>query len=510
MYRYNVDEQETYICDTILYDKVNINIQNNNLFHLDEFNFNNQLEIIYSPIRNNNNIPGILDLTKTYGKYNNKYLYLCLPNDNKINKFLIPYTIQPTFDKSIKYLYITYKYLNWDYKYPYGTINTNIGRIENLNNYYEYMLYCKNINQPINQFNKICIKQMKNYNNLIDDICKHNNIIFRNYNIFTIDNSTSIDFDDAIGIHNDIVSIYITHVPIIINHLNIWKSFSKRISTIYLPDKKRPMIPNVITNNACSLKENTYRICLTLDIKFNNNIIIDNTFSICKIKISKNYSYEEKSLQNNHDYQKICNLFNANNSYMLISKLMTYFNEQSFNKLYKNKEGIFKHINFDVSNNEIEKFKISSSKFYSYDTNKSNYLQITSPIRRLVDLLNIYIISRKLIQFNDEANEFYNYWLNNLEYINKTMRYIRKVQYKCNLISVFDKNINEIYIGIPFDKIERNNKNYYNIYIPKLKVFTSISTNDNLIEYNEYQFKLYLFNCERNLKKKIKILLYND
>ena len=33
--------------------------------------------------------------------------------------------------------------------------------------------------------------------------------------------------------------------------------------------------------------------------------------------------------------------------------------------------------------------------------------------------------------------------LNDLDYINITMRYIRKIQSKCNLISIFENNKNE-------------------------------------------------------------------
>ena len=65
------------------------------------------------------------------------------------------------------------------------------------------------------------------------------------------------------------------------------------------------------------------------------------------------------------------------------------------------------------------------------------YVHITSPIRRLVDLLNIMIIqeSLNLMKLDGKKLEFYNKWTNDtaVEYINKTMRSIRRVQNDCNL-----------------------------------------------------------------------------
>ena len=43
-----------------------------------------------------------------------------------------------------------------------------------------------------------------------------------------------------------------------------------------------------------------------------------------------------------------------------------------------------------------------------------SYVHITSPIRRLVDLLNIMILQEKegLYQMSEKARKFYNYWTN--------------------------------------------------------------------------------------------------
>ena len=59
------------------------------------------------------------------------------------------------------------------------------------------------------------------------------------YNIVTIDSESCKDFDDGFSIvENDNtykLSIYISNVSFWLDALNLWSSFSQRISTIYLP-----------------------------------------------------------------------------------------------------------------------------------------------------------------------------------------------------------------------------------------------------------------------------------
>ena len=95
------------------------------------------------------------------------------------------------------------------------------------------------------------------------------------------------------------------------------------------------------------------------------------------------------------------------------------------------------------------------------------YVHITSPIRRLVDLLNIMIIqdSLNLMSLDGERFIFYNRWTNpeSFEYINQTMRSIRKVQNDCSLLNICatDKRLLErIHTGFIFDKIVRNDDLY--------------------------------------------------
>ena len=69
-------------------------------------------------------------------------------------------------------------------------------------------------------------------------------------NIFSIDPLHSKDFDDAFDIEKledgFRISVYISNVSFWMDAMDLWDSFSNRISTIYLPDRKRPMLPTSI------------------------------------------------------------------------------------------------------------------------------------------------------------------------------------------------------------------------------------------------------------------------
>lgn len=139
------------------------------------------------------------------------------------------------------------------------------------------------------------------------------------------------------------------------------------------------------------------------------------------------------------------------------------------------------------------------------------YTHITSPIRRLVDLLNMIKIQESLhfITMSEDMEKFYNYWIQNLDYINTTMRAIRKIQIDCNILNmcVNDKTITQkSYPGYVFDKVERENKyNQYNVYLPELKIISRVNIKDNYEDYQKKDFKIYLIEDEATLKRKIRL-----
>ena len=80
------------------------------LFHGDVINPNG--ELIESPIRNAKQLAGILILEdgKTYGRTSNgkRLLYRCVPDNNKLPVFLVPYDMKLGFSKDVKNKYVLF------------------------------------------------------------------------------------------------------------------------------------------------------------------------------------------------------------------------------------------------------------------------------------------------------------------------------------------------------------------------------------------------------------------
>ena len=510
--------------------------------------FDKNFNLIKSTIREEKNIPGIMLLIgKTYGRSKNgtgKFYYKCIPNDKRLPSFLVPYEEKISgFNKNKINQYILFKYVEWNDKHPIGVVNNKIGDIKSLTSFYEYHLYCKNLVISIKEFTKDVNRIMKEN----PEISFTNNILNRypnienrkHHNIISIDPSGSIDLDDAVGLNDNVLSIYIANVSLLMDELQVWKSFSQRISTIYLPDRKCPMLPTIISENLCSLLENEDRLVFCIDVKFENNKIIDITFCNALINVKKNFRYEEKELITNKDYIKIfelsCRLCKnykyikeIRDSHDLISFLMILMNTECANKMLNFKNGIYRTLKFgnmenpEISSEIIDFIKIwqsSSGQYTTYENKTShdlisggieNYIHITSPIRRLVDLLNMIQIQENfgLINLSKNGREFYTNWYDKLDYINISMRAIRKLQTDCNILCLCvnkPKLLDKIYDGYIFDKIERANKYLqYTVYIPSIKIITRVNIKEDVDEYSCRKFKLYLMEDGMTLKRKIR------
>ena len=534
----------------------------NDVFSIDTNNANDiSVNLVHSSIRTTSSIPGVLMIegNKTFGRKNGKLLYKCVPDDMRLPAFLVPYEIKNVgFSKVFVNLYATFSFVDWNDKHPHGILTNVIGSVDVLDNFYEYQLHCKSLNASIQKFQKDASTALKSasHDEFIESIKqKYDSIVDRTnqkeWNIFTIDPQNSCDFDDGFSIKEldgDIkqLSIYISNVTIWMDVLNLWDSFSQRISTIYLPDRKRPMLPTILSDCLCSLQEKTTRIAFTLDIFIKDGAIIDTKYSNCLIRVFKNYTYEQKELIENGNYIKLLEttkllaktykyINNVRNSHEVVCYLMILMNYNCAKEMIKFKTGIFRSTIMkrevsvpDSVPDDVGKFiKIWNSACGQYiDISKEGdidtrhdlldmdaYIHITSPIRRLVDLLNIIKFQKimNLVELSSNVDSFYEKWVNNLEYINVTMRSIRKVQIDCSLLDLCAKHpdiMDKEYDGFVFDKLIRNDGLYqFIVFLPELKLASRITLRENIENFNTRKFKLYLFNDEDSFKKKIRLHL---
>ena len=562
----NYTAWEVFETNTFQKFDIDINPNTSKLFTNDVFSYEKKsVTIVHSTVRSGSPMPGVLIINgnKTYGRSKNgKLLYKCVPDDKRLPPFLVPYEIKNVgFSKVFINLYVTFEFFEWEDKHPVGRLASAIGPVDVLDNFYEYQLYCKSLNASIQKFQKDTSKAIGkgDHEDFINSIkvkfpCIEDRTNIKDWYVFTIDPPKSQDFDDGFSIRvgeNGIqqISIYIANVTIWMDVLNLWDSFSQRISTIYLPDKKRPMLPTILSDCLCSLQEKVTRVAFVMDVFIKDNDIIDVKYANCLIKVARNFCYEEASLLRNEKYNSLLditkNLSRKNryissvkNSHDVVCYLMILMNYYCATEMLKHKTGIFRSTIMkrecsvpDSVPEDVAKFiKIWNSASGQYidgtlvtnsDTSSVRhdlldmdaYIHITSPIRRLVDLLNMIKIQSVLglVKLSENVDKFYEKWLRDLDYINTTMRSIRKVQCDCTLLDLCVNNtdiIDKEYDGYIFDKINRNDGLFqYIVFLPELKLSSRITLRDDFENFESRKFKLFLFNDEESFKRKIRLHL---
>ena len=551
------DVYQFAIIDNVAIDPVRNKLFTNDVFKIEE---DGTVNVVYSSIRSTPDLPGLLVLAgnKTYGrqlKKNGKLIYKCIPDDSRLPAFLVPYEIKSVgFSKVAINLYVTFSFSLWSDRHPMGILNQVIGPVDVLENYYEYQLFCKSLNASFQKFQRDTLKTVQDvasYDSLFQTIEETHPEIENRTNdyVFSIDPSKTLDFDDAFSIRllsdgTYRLSIYIANVSVLMDVLNLWESFSRRVATIYLPDRKRPMLPTILSEELCSLQSGHRRIAFTLDAFLSPSFeIICLQWENSVVNLSKNFTYESPSLLTDEKYvlllsvvQKLSKKYkymnNVRNSHDVVSYLMIFMNYHCATEMLKYSNGIFRstiitktsvvpeHVPEDVSK-FIQIWNSSSSGQYIDGATLGSlrhellgldsYIHITSPIRRLVDLLNLIVLQQNmgLLRLSENAKVFYNKWKCELDYINTTMRSIRRVQIDCDLLHLCTNNAAALakeYNGYVFDKLVRNDGLFqYIVFLPELKLYSKLTLRENFPDYDLRRFKIFLFNDENSLKKKIRL-----
>ena len=289
------------------------------------------------------------------------------------------------------------------------------------------------------------------------------------------------------------------------------------------------------------------------------------------IRVTKNYCYEEtkllKDLQYRHLFdmtkkitekrpEKMQHCDEIVDSHDLVAFWMVQMNKHCSEYMIQHKFGIFRsatiwntdqidaHQQPDSPVNPLIKaqqtetarmlqyWKNSSGQYVLYSENHQelehaimkmkSYIHITSPIRRLVDLLNQMSMMQHLgtTELSPQASEFLLKGIQNIEYINTTTKSIRKVQSECDILTRCIKDpsiIGQTFDGIILDQyVKPNGKITYTVYLESLKLISTINMVDNILVDNiladnilhihsTHKFKLFLFQDEHNSKKKIRL-----
>lgn len=421
-------------------------------------------------------VPGILYTHQTFGlsKSGKKYLYKVIPHDVSLSPCLVSYDLKVEFNKKSVNKFVLFKYTD-DYvnnNIIVGILAETLGNEDDLNAYFEYLLYAKNVHVDTRDFNKQ-FKVLQTYTTSLNNhFDKYN---FCSEKIITIDNENTEFYDDALSIRfiNEktiTVSVFIANVPGWLEHMDLWRHMYN-MKTIYLQHKRHLMLPRGFTK-MCSLQENEMRNAVHIQYTFVEkseggvNIIgtPEISISVHNICVAKNHHYESDALKNDPMYQTLLRFSqqldpSIVNSRELVRFWMIHCNRDLAEVMKSRNIGLYKPFYDRIDSESLVKSINSKARLNNHDhhreyytTNKNeNYAQFTCPLRRMADIINLTQILK-----NDQfplGNGFIRYWMSNLKEHNEAMINIRKIENKCYLMNLL-KNANEeeviydaLYIG---------------------------------------------------------------
>jgi hypothetical protein len=534
----------------------------------------------------------------TYGRLNNKLLYKCIPDDGSLEHALVPYEDKNiSFSKVKANKYVTMRLESEAGASEAGASGTStsgasnasnvgiltevFGDVDDLEAYIQYQLACKNMSNSISSSNSI-----KPLNTAVIRAIREkplNNILSQYYlvedrlawPIISIDPFGCQDIDDAIGFRRlpdgqTLLSIYISNVPFIMDHYNLWDKVSDRISTIYFSHKKVPMLPFSLSENKCSLLQGEERVAFTLDVYIYAGMVKRVNITNCLIKVEKNYAYEADELLRRADYKDILKVVKHLNqesvhylgyvdevkdSHDLVEFCMIMMNHECAKLLKAKKKGIFrsakkKEVQEDNVLEDYKKVLVNApeltyilqgiaGEYCLADNIKpheligkglSSYVHITSPIRRIVDIINMLELQMGISIHSPAAEEFLKKWTSPeaINTLNIKTKAIRRLQNDVELLHLYEKNNGQVYTGIllgvggnppepPSGEILVANALVggpgggvrggvpHRVYVPELKLLTKIYSDKQLPTYSIAEFTVHLFLDEAKMSKKVRL-----
>ena len=275
---------------------------------------------------------------------------------------------------------------------------------------------------------------------------------------FTIDAGKTRDFDDAFSVlewgkNGLVIAAHITDLSdFILPDTQLFKEAEARISSVYSLEESIPMIPDELSNNTFSLKEGLKKNVLSFIFQLSGNgqwnflEVVPRT-----IRVQKNLTYEEadhlikegndfwgllnkfcnKSLEqrlangainltrkefnfdiSNPEHIKITNLNRNSPANRIVEELAIsvnsetgrIFQQAAFPGIYRTQSSykIIKEVeagsNLSMDNIQIESAKLSTLPEKHAGLGCDVYMQVTSPIRRFLDLVtqhNLKLLIKK-------------------------------------------------------------------------------------------------------------------
>jgi hypothetical protein len=504
---------------------------------------------LFSEIRNAPAMPGVIVLedNRTYGRTsNNKRLfYRCTLYDPALPDFIVSYSPSShEFSKNPKNMFVLIKFGQWVGKHPEGVLVKTIGRVDDLSAYYEYRLYCSKLVQTNGKLNQFIYKTPR-HSSATPLPTNH---------IFTIDPPHTTAYDDALELSYTgsiaKISIHISDVVARIHQLHLWDKLAENIripATIYMPDKRHSLLPPLLERE-CSLAKNTslkHVITTTFHVDLETYQIIQTAIQTQQIQITENYVYDSPELLRDPQYNHLYDITQRlaahqdpppTNSVELVEYWMLKTNAHIATTLRTHQAGIFRTVKQVIPTTSprttIQRVwnTYHRGKYQLYDNTQPGdidlthdalqlpqYLHITSPIRRLVDILNqIILYDKHICTLPPEAVPFLQKWSTHdeIDHLNRQMHRIQKIQTECELLYRFTNHPEQLGLSYRGVVVDQSDDHMYTIYLYDFQLYCFIKTAHTddpatlaaaLQPGDEHMFRIYIFKDEHTFHKKIRV-----
>jgi exosome complex exonuclease DIS3/RRP44 len=400
-------------------------------------------------------------------EYENLYFYVTSTKRERVN------------------MYVWIEFVEWKrtQKLPIGTIITYIGNIGNRDIEYDMLRY----------YHKLQLPKWRLENRKMEEIDEVD------YEVFSIDPIGCQDIDDAfhykelgegkfeIGVHIASPTKYFTSEE--------WDYIiQQRISTIYLPNKKYNMLPDMYADNLCSLLENHKRYSMSVIYTYENDICIRKVeFKEAKVLNRRAYNYDEVDegiLSNTLNDDELMSIYNFTHRIMGTAwdnhydshKMVEFWMIRTNHEIAKmclainHKKTILRrcmesgmgHINMrdeNIMDRLMSRKEMKSAEYVYYNEDEDMghhllqldyYTHFTSPIRRGIDFY-IHLLMKECIDSEYEID---------IDKINSFIKRTRKLQRDMKRMEyIFNDDIEngESVLGILYEITDR----YVTMYIPK-------------------------------------------
>lgn len=397
---------------------------------------------------------GLLYLDKSFGIRGKKHYYKCVPYDKDVPNLIIPYEKKLGFSKKTENIYVQFQYTDIVARPPKGTLLKNYGTCDEDINYFDYLYEANDLN--------VSHKKMKDVLHLQTESCDLERILFqydKDYEkldeksfVFSIDSAQTRDMDDAFSIeisnHGYRVNVFITNVHIWLDYFDFWPHIKNMFSSVYLPHKAHWMFPPVFSEKYCSLIEGEQRIAVNYSFFIDREGNIGN-FSIQNslIKINKNFVYEDEALLRNPNYiflnevtKKMEN--SVENSRDLVQfwmeKVCGFVGDRYNKGIFVRRQQTLEQIVGNIG-----------QPFY---LRSGDYLQVTSPLRKIVDLVNSICVAQP--SFISRID----YLFLDFDRLELTRKRTKKVENGCRLLHLLESR------GDIISDVEHIKDDYYKIW----------------------------------------------